>query len=68
MFALPVTAYEIILFNLSKWSVFESMTFREYDIIISSYNVTKYVVRWLLMACKMVKKWRIYVKLFLCVP
>ena len=27
-FAVTVTVYEIITFNLSKWSVFESMTFK----------------------------------------
>ena len=28
MFALPVTVYKTLTFNLSKWFIFESMTFR----------------------------------------
>ena len=53
MFELPVTVYEIFTFNLSKWSVFESMTFNKY---MMSYNVAEYVLGWLLMACKMTQK------------
>ena len=55
MFAIPVTVYEIIMVNLSKWSVLESMTFKR-QVSIVSYNVAAYVVELFFMACKVVKK------------
>ena len=62
MFALTVTVYEIITFNISKYPVFESITLK-----IGKYHVVEYVVRWLLLTvCKVV--WWIYLKLFLCGP
>ena len=54
IFAIPVTIYEIITFNPSKWSVIESIIFKK-EIDIMSYNVTEYVVGWFLMAYKLVK-------------
>ena len=47
MFALPVTVYEIIKCNLSKWSRIESMTFKKVNIM--SYNIAKYVIGWRLV-------------------
>ena len=43
IFALPVTVYNTIKFNLSKWSVFESITFKKY-VNIMNYNVAQYVI------------------------
>ena len=43
MFALPVTVYEIIKFNLSKWAVIESMTLRSKSISLG-YNIAEYVI------------------------
>ena len=45
MLAQTVTAYETIKFNLSKWSVFESITFKKW-VIIMIYNVAEYVIEW----------------------
>ena len=39
MFAKTVTVYETVKFNLSRWSVVESVTFKSYFNIIS-HNVT----------------------------
>ena len=43
MFTKPVTVYEIITFNLSKWSLFESISFQKYANIMC-YNVAEYVI------------------------
>ena len=43
MFAQTVTIYETIKFNLSKWFVFESMTFKK-NVNIMSYKVVEYVI------------------------
>ena len=45
MFAQPASVYEIIKFNLSRWSRIESITFRK-EANIVSYNVTEYVIGW----------------------
>ena len=37
MFAKPVIGYEIITFNLSKWFVFEFITFKKLPDIMSYY-------------------------------
>ena len=54
IFAIPVTVYEIIRFNLSKLSVFESMTFKML-VKIMSYNVAKISSDGFLIAFMMVK-------------
>ena len=54
MFTQPVTVYEMIKFNLSNWSVFESY----YHQRVGQYHELQR--HWMAMA----KKWRIYLKLF----
>ena len=45
MFALPVLVYEKIYINLSKQSVFESITFKK-QVSIIRQNIAKYVNEW----------------------
>ena len=45
MFAIPDTLYEIITFNLFKFSVFSPMTFKM-QVNIMTYNVAEYVDGW----------------------
>ena len=54
MFALPVTVHEIMTFDLSKWSVFESMTFKKW-VNIMSCNVAELSLNGVLMAYMIVK-------------
>ena len=44
VFTLPVTIYKIMTFNISKWSVLESMIFKKVNIM--RYNADEYVTGW----------------------
>ena len=62
--AMPVTVCETITFNLSEWTVFESMTFKKW-VNIMSYNVAEYVNGWRFNGINDdEKKFRIYLKPF----
>ena len=50
LFALPVTVYVVITFNISKWFRFESVIFRK-KVNFLSYIVVEYIVGWLGCHC-----------------
>ena len=54
MFALLVTIYKMITFNLSKWSRYWTVDLQK-CVTVKSYNVANYIVGWRFMANKMVK-------------
>ena len=64
MVALPVTIYKIMMFNLSNWSMFESITLKNRSVSLATTSS----LDGFLIAYKMVQKWWIYLKLFLCCP
>ena len=63
MFALPVTVYERVKFNLSKWSVIESVIFKKY-VNIRAPTSPNMSLDGDLITALMIKKLWIYLKPF----
>ena len=55
VFALFATFCEITMFNVPRWSRFESLTFKK-SVKVISYNVVEYVVGLLFVAYKILLK------------